>query len=140
MNKLRLIHDRDRHGTATLEPQHTSLDVGCPSLPGCEDFSPIDLVCVGLASCMVFSMGSVARRNELDISRTEIEIDFTTTNKPFPHIDSISLQFNIPRDFAPEDRQKLERAAGLCPIKTSFRPETVITTRFNYGSEKAAVA
>jgi hypothetical protein len=48
------------------------------------------------------------------------------------------MVFDIPQDFSAKDRQKLERAAGLCPIKRSFRDETIITATYNYVVAKAA--
>ncbi len=54
-------------------------------------------------------------------------------------MDSIRLVFNMPRDYAPKEREKLEKAAGRCPLKASFRPETSIITKFNYAKETAAI-
>jgi hypothetical protein len=74
----------------------------------------------------------------LNLNGTVIDIELTETDKPFPHVDTITLAFNIPRDFSMIDRQKMERAAGLCPIKASFRDETTITATYNYAAGKAA--
>jgi hypothetical protein len=52
--------------------------------------------------------------------------------------DAVTLVFNIPREFSAADRQKLEKASGLCPIKASFRDETKISATFNYAAAKAA--
>ena len=59
------------------------------------------------------------------------------TDKPFPHMESITLAFNMTHDYAPGEREKLEKAAGRCPIKGSFRPETNIIAKFRYASETA---
>jgi hypothetical protein len=53
-------------------------------------------------------------------------------------VDAITLVFNIAADFSETDRQKLEKASGLCPIKASFRDETKISATFNYAAAKAA--
>ena len=90
---------------------------------------------IGVAGCMLLSMGGVAQRDQLELKGTVVDIELTETDKPFAHIDTISLVFNVPRNFPAEDRQKLERAAGMCPIKASFRPETTITAKFNYAEE-----
>jgi hypothetical protein len=50
----------------------------------------------------------------------------------------VSLDFNTPQDFSATERQKLEKATGLCPIKASFRDETRISANFNYATAKAA--
>ena len=139
MNTLRLIYDGDQHGTAFKEPQHKSVAIDCPYTGKGEELSPGNLVGIGVAGCMLLSMGALAQRDELDLQDTVVDIELTETDKPFAHVDTITLVFNVPRDFAPEDRQKLERAAGVCPIKASFRPETIITAKFDYANEVASV-
>jgi hypothetical protein len=53
---------------------------------------------------------------------------------PFPHMASITLTFNMPCDYTPAEREKLAKAAGRCPIKGSFRPETSSIAKFLYAS------
>ena len=47
-------------------------------------------------------------------------------------IGTIDLVFAMPASLSETDRTKLERAAGLCPIKPSFHPEVEISVQFNY--------
>ena len=63
--------------------------------------------------------GVLAQRDKLDLRGTVVDINLSETDKPFPHVDSITLAFNIPGEFSATDRQKLERASGLCPIKAA---------------------
>ena len=133
MSTVQLTYDADRHGIAVKEPGHKSVALGCTYHgPEIEELSAGDLVATGVAGCMLFSMGVQARHDELDIKGTVVDVAFTMTDDPFPHMDSIMLVFNMPRDYAPKDREKLEKAAGRCPIKASFRPETKITAKYNY--------
>lgn len=139
MSKVQLTYDDEQHGTALKEPRHRSVVIGCArSGEEIEEFSAGDLVGIGVAGCMLFSMATLARRDGLDIKGTVVDIEFTVTETPFPHLDSITLVFNLLRDFAPEDRKKLERASEQCPIKASFRPETIVTAKFNYAKETPA--
>ena len=138
MNTLKLTYDGDQHATALKEPHHNSVAIDCPYTAKGDEFSPGNLLGISVAGCMLLSMGAVAQRDHLDLGGTVIGIDLTETNKPFPHVDTITLAFDIPRDFSPTDRKKLEKAAGLCPIKRSFRDETIITATYNYAVAKAA--
>lgn len=140
MNVLQLIYDGDQHATAWKEPQHKSVAIDCPITGKGDELSPGNLVGIGVAGCMLLSMGAVAQRDHLDLKGTVVDIELTETDQPFAHIDTMTLFFNVPRNFSATDRQKLERAAGLCPIKASFGPETSITAKFNYANEAAAVA
>jgi uncharacterized OsmC-like protein len=137
MRSLKLTYDGDQHATAVKEPHHNSLAIDCPYTGKGEEMSPGNLVGIGVAGCMLLSMGALAQRDNLNLTGTVVDIELTETDKPFAHIDTITLAFNVPREFAADDRQKLERAAGVCPIKASFRDDTVITATFNYGVQVA---
>lgn len=52
----------------------------------------------------------------------------------------IDVTMHAPGTFGAEDRAGLERAAGACPIKHSFRDDTKLSTHLAYGSLTAAAA
>jgi uncharacterized OsmC-like protein len=83
-------------------------------------------------------MGAVAQRDQLDLRDTVVDIELTETDQPYPHVDAITLTFNMPRDFTFTDRLKMERAAELCPIKHSLGKNTIVTATFIYASVIAA--
>ena len=138
MNTLKLTYDGDQHATALKEPQHKSIAIDCPFTGKGEELSPGNLLGISVAGCMLLSMGALAKRDKLDLGGTVVAIELSETDKPFPHVNAVTLAFNIPGDFSTADRQKLERASGLCPIKASFRDETKIFATFNYAAAKAA--
>jgi putative redox protein len=133
-SKLRITYDRTQHCTALQEPQGKTVALdACPATGGRgEEFSPANLVGTGLVGCMLFSMGMVALQDKLDISGTEVDVKVLITDKPVVRIGKIDLTFIMPRDFSTADRVKLEEAAGACPIRSSFHPEILISTHFNY--------
>jgi uncharacterized OsmC-like protein len=138
MNTLQLTYDGKQHATALKEPQHKSVAIDCPFTSKGEELSPGNLLGISVAGCMLLSMGALAQRDHMDLSGTVVDIKLSETDKPFPHVNAVTLAFNIPRDFSSTDRQKLERASGLCPIKASFRDETNISATFYYAAAKAA--
>ena len=138
MNTLQLSYDGKQHATASKEPQHKSVAIDCPFTGKGEELSPGNLLGISVAGCMLLSMGALAQRDNLDLTGTVVDIKLSETDKPFPHVNAVTLDFNIPLDFPAADRQKLERASGLCPIKASFRDETRISASFNYATAKAA--
>jgi uncharacterized OsmC-like protein len=101
----------------------------CPYTGKGEEFSPGNLVGTGLAGCMLISMGTLALRDKIDISGTSVDVEMKQTDK---RIESISLVFSMPRSFSPKERLKLERAAGMCPIKNSFHPDVTISVKYDY--------
>ena len=139
MSKIQLTYDADKHGLAVKEPGHQSLAMGCTyHAPDIDEWSAGDLVATGVAGCMLFTMGVQARHDQLDIAGTVVDVAFAMTDKPFPHMESITVVFNMPT-IRPE-RTRGSKTPGRCPIKGSFRPETRIVAEYpNYVSEMAAV-
>ena len=135
---VKLTYDSDHHVTASKEPQHKVIGVDCPYTGDGDEYSPANLLCVSLGSCMLLAIGTVAARNQLDLSGTELTVSFQEEAKPFPHVASISYEFNIPHDFDAVDIRRIENAADLCPIKSNIGANTKISLKFNYGVAAAA--
>ena len=128
---LQVTYDETQHCTVVRNPtgQTVGMD-SCRATGGKgEEFSPGNLVGAGLAGCMLFSMGVLAMRDGLDISGACADVDVSMSDK---RIGAITLRIGIPRSFSPDERLKLERASGRCPIKSSFHPEIPISVRFDY--------
>ncbi|MDH3612063.1 MAG: OsmC family protein [Gammaproteobacteria bacterium] len=138
MSTLKIMYDGDQHATALQEPHHNIVAIDCPYTGKGDEFSPASLLGISLGSCMLLSMGAIAQRDHLDLRGTVVNIQLTGMDKTFPHVDTITVTFDIPRNFLPTDREKLERAAGLCPIMASLSTETTITAIYNYADAKAA--
>ena len=97
-----------------------------------EAFSPTDLVCAALGSCMMTIMGIVARRHDLDLAGTRIEITKIMAADP-RRIAEVILQFTLPaNNFSDKDRALLEHAARTCPVALSLHPDLKQTLSFVY--------
>lgn len=135
---VKMTYDSDQHVTASKEPQRKTIGVDCPYTGDGDEFSPANLLCVSLGSCMLLAIGSVAARNHLDLNGTELTVNFREEAKPFPHVASIDYEFSIPRHFDAVDTRRIENAADLCPIKSNIGEDTKISVKFNYGMAQAA--
>ena len=138
MGTLRLKYDSDQHVTALKMPEHNVVEIDCPFTGKGDEFSPASLLGVSLASCMLLSMGAIARRDNLDIRGSVVDVKMTGMDKTFPHVDTISVTVDIPRTFSGPDREKLERSAGLCPIMGCLDPEIGISVIYRYAEAEAA--
>ena len=97
-----------------------------------EAFSPTDLVCAALGSCMTTIMGIVANRHQLNIEGTRIEITKIMAAEP-RRIAEIILQFTLPpHQFSEKERALLEQAARTCPVALSLHPDIKQTVTFDY--------
>lgn len=138
MGTLKLTYDGDQHVTGVKEPNHNIVAIDCPYTGKGDEFSPASLLGVSLASCMLLSMGAIAQHHDLNLRGTVVDIELTGMDKRLPHVDTITIAFNIPRDFSASDREILERAACICPIMACFCSDTRITTTYEYDDAKAA--
>ncbi|NQU20325.1 MAG: OsmC family protein [Candidatus Nealsonbacteria bacterium] len=129
MSTLRITYDADQHCTALREPEGNTVAMDCPYTGKGEEFTPGNLVGTALAGCMFLSLGAVAQRNKLDIAGASVDVELSMTEN---RIGSIDLVFTMPGNLSETDRTKLERAAGLCPIKPSFHPDIPISVRYEY--------
>jgi len=97
-----------------------------------EAFSPTDLVCAALGSCMMTIMGITANRSGIDIEGMEIETTKIMAAEP-RRIAEISLTFRMPaKEYSPKERAILENAARTCPVALSLHPDVKQTVRFLY--------
>jgi putative redox protein len=98
-----------------------------------EAFSPTDLVCSALASCMITIMGIVANRENLDIKGLKVDIEKIMAQNP-RKIAEIKLDFVMPASVQMSDKQKevLKRAAHTCPVALSLDPSVKQTVNFNF--------
>ena len=126
---LEVSYDGSQHFTAVLEPQGKIVATDCPYTGKGEEFSPMNLVGTGLAGCMLISMGTLAMRDQLDISGARVHVILGGSLK---RIETIDLTFTMPRNFSKVERIKLQRAAESCPIEHSFHPDIPITIRYDY--------
>ena len=126
---LEVSYDGSQHCTAVLEPQGKIVATDCPYTGKGEEFSPMNLVGTGLAGCMLISMGTLAMRDQLDISGARVQVELAGSVK---RIETIDLTFTMPRNFSEVERIKLQRAAESCPIEHSFHPDIPITIRYDY--------
>lgn len=97
-----------------------------------EAFSPSDLVCAALGSCMMTIMGIVAQRNSITIEGMEIDTTKIMAAEP-RRIAEVVLTFKMPAiAYTAKEKAMLENAARTCPVALSLHPEIKQTVSFIY--------
>lgn len=125
-NELRceLIH------TNTESSLHTDAPKNLEGLG--ENFSPTDLVAGALATCVLVSMGVVAKRHNINLEGTEAEISKQMTDTPRRRIDRLDLVVKLEQKLEEKQRKLLEAAARHCPVASSLHPDTQLSLKFEY--------
>jgi uncharacterized OsmC-like protein len=98
-----------------------------------EAFSPTDLVCTALGSCMMTIMGIVAERERIDLRDTSFQIIKTMSANP-RRISRIEVVFDMKANVALsyEQQEKLKRAALTCPVALSLHPDIEQVVEFKF--------
>ena len=80
-----------------------------------ETFSPTDMVCTALASCILTIMAIAVERDDIDIKGTTAVVKKTMEKNP-RRISKIDIDLTFPREYDQKTKTILERAAYNCPV------------------------
>jgi putative redox protein len=97
-----------------------------------EAFSPTDLVCTALSSCMLTTMGILAARENIDITGMHTEVIKIMASNP-RKIAEIQIIMSHPALQATEEqKKKLKHAAQTCPVALSLHESVKQSVTFNF--------
>lgn len=98
-----------------------------------EAYSPSDLVCAALSSCMMTIMGMVAEREGIDLRGMKSSIVKVMSSSP-RKIAEITINVEVPEPGSLTDKQRevLKRAALTCPVALSLHPDIKQNVSFNF--------
>ena len=96
-----------------------------------EKFSPTDMLCSSLASCILTIMAITVEKNGVDIKNTIAVVKKTMTSKP-RRISKIDIDLVFPRDYDIKIKTILERAAKNCPVHHSLSEKIQKNISFKY--------
>lgn len=88
-----------------------------------EAFSPTDLLCASLASCMITIAGIAAQTHGFNIDGVNWEIIKTMGVNP-RRVVEIGIKFNFPKNnYSEKEMEIIKQAALNCPVAKSLSPE-----------------
>ncbi len=96
-----------------------------------EAFSPTDMVCSALASCILTIMAIAVEKNGISINGANAIVKKTMGNNP-RRIDKIDIELTFFRDYDEKTRTVLERAAFNCPVHHTLSDEVEKNINFIY--------
>ena len=98
-----------------------------------ERFSPTDLLCVSLATCIATTMGIKADDMKIDLTDTSIEV--TKHMLPEPRrVARIEVKLTMPTTLQLDEKDKtiLERIGNNCPVTKSLHPDMEVLITYNW--------
>jgi putative redox protein len=96
-----------------------------------ERFSPTDLVCTALATCMVTTMAMKAGDMDIDMKGTTVEVTKHMYADPrrIGKID-VTLTFASHLNLSEKDRTILQRIGDHCPVLKSLHPDVEVNIQY----------
>jgi putative redox protein len=135
MVAIQLEYQGDLHCKAVHGPSGTELYTDAPkdNQGRGESFSPTDLVATALASCILTTMGIMARTLQLNIAGATAVVEKEMTTLAPRRIARLTVRINVPQALSAENKLKLERAAHTCPVHKSLHPDVEQVLDFTWG-------
>ncbi len=98
-----------------------------------ERFSPTDLVCTALATCMITTMAMKATDMGIELKDTTVDVKKNMAGDP-RRIGKIDVVIIFPATLGLEEKDKiiLQRTGDNCPVIKSLHTDVEINTTYNW--------
>lgn len=96
-----------------------------------ETFSPTDMVCTALASCMLTIIAIAVEKNGVNIEGTIAQVKKTMSKEP-RMIGQIDVNITFPSNYDKKTKAIIERSALNCPVHKSLSDSMIKNISFNY--------
>lgn len=96
-----------------------------------ERFSPTDLLCVSLATCVLTTMGIKANDLQVDLVNARAEVTKHMGSDP-RRVIKIDVQVTLPIIDDPKNQIILERSGNNCPVAKSIHPDIELNLTYKW--------
>jgi len=135
MVSITMSYQGNLHCEAVHGPSGSILQTDAPkdNMGKGESFSPTDLVATALGTCVLTTMGIVARRLEVNMDGATASVEKAMQPAPDRRIASLTVHIHMPaQGYTEEQRKKLEHAAHHCPVHKSMHPDVQMPITFHW--------
>lgn len=95
-------------------------------------FSPTDLLCTSLATCMMTLMGITANAKGIQLGRIDVDIEKIMASDP-RRVAGINLNFVVEnKGYDHREMEILKNAALTCPVAKSILPDIQVNAEFRF--------
>jgi putative redox protein len=119
--------------TATHLQSGTSIETDAPTdnRGKGERFSPTDLVCTALATCMITTMAMKAQDMGIELEGTTLDMKKHMFSDP-RRIGKIDVRLSFPKSLALSEKDKviLQRIGDTCPVIKSIHPDIELAIEY----------
>jgi len=136
MVEIRVRYEGDLHCVVVHGPSNASFATDAPvdNQGRGESFSPTDLVATALGSCMLTTMGIVAKRHDWSLQGATATVKKVMVADPARRIGRLEVSIQVPAELDAKARETLEKTAQTCPVHKSLGPNVEIPIAFAWGA------
>jgi hypothetical protein len=134
MTKMSLKYSGNLRCEVIHDQSKTILDTDAPldNKGKGERFSPTDLFCTSLATCILTTMAIAAEERNWKFEGVTATIEKIMNQTP-RRIGEIKIHFIFPNlDYDTIMKEKIQRYAHACPVSRSLSPEVLQTVTFEF--------
>ena len=126
--------DRMIHTKAVHHDLRKEIDLeGCSAFGGTGvDLNPIDLVAMGVASCLMIVMAKGAEGKGLNLTGTWADTSYELKDYK---IASITVKIHLPQTPSEADRAFLEQESRRCPVYLAVKDAVSVSLAFAWGDK-----
>ena len=136
MVEIRVRYEGDLHCVVVHGPSNASFATDAPvdNQGRGESFSPTDLVATALGSCMLTTMGIVAKRHDWSLQGATATVKKVMVADPARRIGRLEVSIRVPAELDAKARETLEKTAHTCPVHKSLASNVEIPVAFAWGA------
>ncbi len=99
-----------------------------------ERFSPTDLLCVSLGTCVITTMGIKATDMGIDLNGASLQVQKHMFSEP-RRVGKIEVSLSFPASLQLDEKDKtiLQRVGDTCPVQKSIHPDIETVVVYNWG-------
>jgi uncharacterized OsmC-like protein len=134
MNSMKVRYNGNLRCTATHLKSGNELITDAPTDNNGkgEAFSPTDLLCTALTTCMITLMGITANSKEIKLGEIDADIEKIMGSDP-RRVSGINIHFKIQNlDFTDREKEIIKTAAMTCPVAKSIHPDIELGIEFQF--------
>lgn len=140
MVEIRMRYEGDLHCLSVHGPSGSELPTDAPAdnQGRGESYSPTDLVATALGTCMLTTMGIVARKNGWNMDGASAQVEKSMVADPLRRIAKLDVRIRMPQELDANARATLEKTAETCPVQMSISKAVDVPIAFEWGAGKPA--
>lgn len=130
-----IIYEGSLRCKAVHNQSHTAIETDAPTdnRGKGERFSPTDLVCTALGTCIITTMAIKATDLGIELAGSTVDIQKHMSTDPPRRIIKIDVNVHIPIEELDEKKKMiLERIGDNCPVAKSLHPDVNLNITYEW--------